>query len=228
MLDIAGQELPIIVRRNAQAKGYRLRYDAARAELRLTMPERGRLRAALDWAATQQGWVLAQMEAAPECVRLIPGARVPVEGVERVIVWDRTAPRAPLLEAGRIVLGGPEETVPARLIRWLKARALDRLRAETFDMAEGAGLTVASVSVGDPRGRWGSCASSGAIRYSWRLILAPADVRRAIVAHEVAHRLHMDHSPAFHAAHRDLLGEDPASARHWLRAHGRALHQIMM
>ena len=123
MLDFAGRAMPIIVRRHAQAKGYRLRYDAARAELRLTMPVRGRLRAALDWAATQQGWVRAQMEAAPDVVRLLPGAVVPVEGVEREIVWDRTAPRAPVLEAGRILLGGPEETVPSRLIRWLKARA---------------------------------------------------------------------------------------------------------
>tara|TARA_B110001454_G_scaffold214247_1_gene233738 strand:+ start:3216 stop:3902 length:687 start_codon:yes stop_codon:yes gene_type:complete len=226
VVQVAGQALPIIVRRHAQAKGYKLRYDAARAELRLTMPARGRMRAALDWAASQKDWVLAQMDAAPEWVRLLPGAHVPVEAVERVIVWDRTAPRAPRLEERSIVLGGPEETVGPRLVRWLKSHALERLRAETYDMAEGAGLKVASVAVGDPRGRWGSCASSGAIRYSWRLILAPPDVRRATVAHEVAHRLHMDHSPAFHAAHRDLLGEDPAPARRWLREHGRALHRF--
>lgn len=218
--------MPIIVRRHAQAKGYKLRYDAARCELRLTMPARGRLRAALDWAESQQGWILAQLDTAPALVRLVPGAIVPVEGTEREIVWEHACLRKPRLEYARIVLGGPEETVAPRVIRWLKALALERLRAETYDMAEGAGLTVASVAVGDPRGRWGSCASSGAIRYSWRLILAPPDVRRATVAHEVAHRLHMDHSPAFHAAHRDLLGEDPASARQWLREHGLALHRF--
>ncbi|MDQ4421768.1 DUF45 domain-containing protein [Sphingobium sp. DEHP117] len=226
VLRVAGRELPVIVLRNARAKGYRLRYDTARSELRLSIPARGRLRNALDWAATQEEWIGAQLEKAPALVRLVPGAVVPVEGLERVIVWDRAAPRKPHLEDARIVLGGPEETVAPRLIRWLKALALERLRAETYDMADGAGLTVASVSIGDPRGRWGSCASSGAIRYSWRLILAPAEVRRAIVAHEVAHRLHMDHSPAFHAAHKDILGEDPAPARQWLRKHGGALHRF--
>lgn len=225
-LDIAGRVLPVIVRRHPQAKGYKLRYDAVKAELRLTIPVRGRLRAALDWASGQGDWVATQMAVSPDLVRLLRGATLPVEGVNREIIWDRAYSRTPRLEKGRVTVGGPEESVSARIVRWLKNRALETLRAETYDMAEGAGLSIASVSIGDPRGRWGSCSSSGAIRYSWRLILVPADVRRATVAHEVAHRLHMDHSPAFHAAHADLLGEDPAPAREWLRKHGAALHRF--
>jgi predicted metal-dependent hydrolase len=80
------------------------------------------------------------------------------------------------------------------------------------------------VSIGDPKGRWGSCASSGAIRYSWRLILTPGFVRRATVAHEVAHRVHMNHGARFHALVRQLYGEDPTPARAWLRRHGAQLH----
>ena len=82
------------------------------------------------------------------------------------------------------------------------------------------------MSIGDPRARWGSCSANGDIRYSWRLILAPPDVLEATVAHEVAHRLHMDHSPAFHAAVRRLLGRDPSAERAWLRAHGRELYWL--
>ncbi|HVJ02987.1 MAG TPA: M48 family metallopeptidase, partial [Sphingomonas sp.] len=82
------------------------------------------------------------------------------------------------------------------------------------------------VSIGDPRGRWGSCASSGAIRYSWRLILAPQHVRRATVAHEVAHRIHMNHSPAFHRLVALLYEADPTPAREWLRRNGAMLHRV--
>ena len=53
----------------------------------------------------------------------------------------------------------------------------------------------------------------GAIRYSWRLILAPPDARRYVVAHEVAHRVHMDHGPQFKALERELFGGDVAAAR---------------
>ena len=96
---------------------------------------------------------------------------------------------------------------------------------ETAEFALLAGVAVSKVSVADPKARWGSCASSGAIRYSWRLILAPAWVRRSTVAHELAHLLHMDHSPAFHAAHARIYGEDPRPARAWLKAHGAGLHR---
>ncbi len=121
-------------------------------------------------------------------------------------------------------VGGPREQLPARVLRFLRAYALEVVEAETYELAHAHQISVANVGVGDPKGRWGSCASSGAIRYSWRLILAPADVRRATVAHEVAHRVHMNHGAAFHALAADLNGSDPGPARRWLRAHGTALH----
>src|SRR3546814_3895389 len=71
------------------------------------------------------------------------------------------------------------------LVTGVQTCALPILSEETAFYAGRAGVIVSQVTVGDPRGRWGSCAASGAIRYSWRLILAPDHVRRATVAHEV-------------------------------------------
>jgi predicted metal-dependent hydrolase len=130
------------------------------------------------------------------------------------------------IEPERVVTGGPGEMVEGRLLRWLKRHALEILTAETKEFAQKAGVTVDRVGVGDPRSRWGSCSSSGAIRYSWRLILAPDWVRRATVAHEVAHRVHMNHGAAFHALVEQLLGTDPAPARAWLRREGASIHRI--
>jgi predicted metal-dependent hydrolase len=129
------------------------------------------------------------------------------------------------LQGDRLTLGGAAESVGARVQRWLIARARAVLETESQELARDHGLIVASVGVGDTRSRWGSCASSGAIRYSWRLILCPPEVRRATVAHELAHLLHMDHSPAFHAAHKRIYGADPRPAREWLRVHGAGLHR---
>ena len=112
----------------------------------------------------------------------------------------------------------------ARVLRWLKREALRVLDAETRAVAAQAGVTVGKVSVGDARSRWGSCSAAGDIRYSWRLVLAPAFVLRSTVAHEVAHRVHMNHGPAFKALERELLGESPAVAREWLRANGAKLY----
>jgi predicted metal-dependent hydrolase len=123
-----------------------------------------------------------------------------------------------------LACGGPREGFEARIARWLAREALRLLTEETAHYAGKAGVTVARVAVGDPKARWGSCSSSGAIRYSWRLLLAPAVVRRSTVAHEVAHRVHMHHGPDFHALVADLFEGDPDEARQWLRRDGAALH----
>src|SRR5205085_12520045 len=104
--------------------------------------------------------------------------------------------------------------------------ALDTLSKETSEAAGRAGVTLKAVAVGDANTRWGSCSSTGRIRYSWRLILAPPEVRRYVVAHEVAHLVHMDHGPKFKALERRLFGAGLAEAKAALRRIGPRLRRI--
>ena len=136
------------------------------------------------------------------------------------------ARRGVTLARDELRVGGPAESLGPAVERWLRSLARDRLSTATAAIAADAGVTVRSVSVGDPVSRWGSCSSSGAIRFSWRLILAPPEVLRFVVAHEVAHRLHMDHSPAFKAAEERLFGGPVAAARSELRRLSPALRAI--
>jgi predicted metal-dependent hydrolase len=112
------------------------------------------------------------------------------------------------------------------VIRWLKREAKVLLDTETREYAAKIGVSIGSVGIGDPVSRWGSCAASGDIRYSWRLILMPDFVRRATVAHEVAHRVHMNHSAAFHSLVATLFEDDPTRANRWLRDYGAAVHWV--
>ncbi|MDZ7894369.1 MAG: YgjP-like metallopeptidase domain-containing protein [Sphingobium sp.] len=196
------------------------------AKCGLPVPPRASLKKAIVWARGHEEWVRGQMESAPEQIALIPGAIFLLEGRDVQIRWSASAPRTPDLRGDELHVGGPAEGVEARVLRWLKARALRQLTQDTMMLAEREDLRVAKVGIGDPRGRWGSCTAQGVIRYSWRLILAPPDVRMSTVAHELAHIDHMDHSPAFHARHRAILGRDPGPARAWLKAHGARLQAI--
>lgn len=204
----------------------RLRVDHGSGMLKLTMPWRHSAKAALDWVAGQRRWIERQLASAPPSIALRNGTSVPVEGVERRIAHDPAARRGVRIEAEQLLVGGAAESVPAAVERWLRALARERLSAEAAAIAAAAGVTIRSVSVGDPASRWGSCSCSGAIRFSWRLILAPPDVLRFVVAHEVAHRLHMDHSPAFKAAEERLFGEPVAAARSELRRLGPSLRAV--
>jgi predicted metal-dependent hydrolase len=131
-----------------------------------------------------------------------------------------------VLERGRLVVGGPADGLASRIERFLRSRAKAVLGEETRRLAERLERPVAAVSVRDTASRWGSCTASGRIAYSWRLILAPAEVRRYVVAHEVAHLAHMDHGAAFWRLTAELYGGDVAPVRRWLKRHGASLHWI--
>jgi predicted metal-dependent hydrolase len=214
------------IRRSAQAKVMRLRVDHRTGAVLLTVPKRLSLKRALAWAAEQRDWIERQVASVPPRASIEPGGSVPLHGVPHHIDWAAERPRAVRVEEGRIVTGGPADTLEARLLRWLKRHALELLTRETQEYAAKAGVTVDRVGVGDPISRWGSCSTSGTIRYSWRLILAPDHVRRATVAHEVAHRVHMNHGPSFHALVAELFEADPTPARAWLRREGAGLHRF--
>ena len=81
------------------------------------------------------------------------------------------------------------------------------------------------VTIRDTRSRWGSCAPNGNLSFSWRLVMAPMDVLDYVVAHEVSHLRHMDHSPAFWET-VNSLGVDPEAGRKWLNANGERLMRV--
>jgi predicted metal-dependent hydrolase len=216
----------VTLRVSPRARRLRLRVDPRTRAVMLTVPRRVSRRQALAWAADHAEWIAAQLAALPPALAFAPGALVPLYGAPHRLDWDPARPRRIERGEGRLVAGGPLEGLELRLLRWLKAHARDLLDRETREFGALAGVMASRIGVGDPVSRWGSCSSSGAIRYSWRLILAPEFVRRATVAHEVAHLVHLHHGPDFHALVATLLGADPAPARRWLRREGAALHRM--
>ena len=225
LVTAGGQDWPLRLVRHAAARRYRLVFDATRGELRLTVPRRASERQALAWAREQHDWIAAQVARDKGPIAVVAGAHVPVRGAIRRIHWDAALPRKVADNGDCLTLGGPAETIGPRLARWLKSEALALLDTESRALAAAHGISVTNVAVGDPRSRWGSCAADGRLRYSWRLILAPDEVRRATVAHEVAHRVHMHHGPEFHALVDELNGGAVDAARRWLKANGRDLHR---
>lgn len=225
-LKVAGLDAPVLVRLrpSSRARTMRLRFDVSGAGFSLSFPTRVGKRRALLWAGSQGEWIRATLSAAPPALRLAPGTVIPLRGLPHRLA-DGPG-RGVVAGEGVITVGGPAELFQRRVLRWLRSEALNALSERTLHYAARAGVSVGRVSVGDPVSRWGSCSSTGSIRYSWRLILAPDHVLDATAAHEVAHRVHMDHSPAFHALVERISDSDPSAARLWLRRNGAALHRI--
>jgi predicted metal-dependent hydrolase len=214
----------IEVVRKPAARRMRLVVDSKTGQIKLVLPQLASIGPALDWARGHRAWIEAQLAKLPDPWPITPSMLIPFAGRDLWLDWAEHHPRTPKVVDDGIRVGGPRALLASRMLRWLRREALTLLDKETREFAAIAGVTLGRVGVGDPRSRWGSCAPAGDIRYSWRLILAPDDVRRATVAHEVAHRTHMDHSAAFHAEVKRLFGRDPKAERQWLRQNGARLH----
>ena len=183
-------------------------------------------RAALDWVGKQADWVEKQISLIQPAEPFHPDAIIPFRGGSIRLQWDSNLPRSPRLADGVLGCGGPLEAFPARIERFLRAEARAALSEATQVAARKAGVAVRSVSVGDAATRWGSCSVNGDLRYNWRIVLAPPHLLEWLVAHEVAHRRHMNHGAAFHSLEASLYGRDVAAARAELRALGPRLKRI--
>lgn len=67
--------------------------------------------------------------------------------------------------------------------------------------------------------RWGSCAYSGNLNFSSKLLLAPTHIMDHIIIHELAHLKEMNHGPRFW---KWVAKADPDYRKHeaWLHTHG--------
>ena len=176
----------------------------------------------------QQGcaaWVAARLAALPGAVAFADGVEVPLNGQPARI---RHVPRGrggAWLEAGEIRVAGEPEFLPRRVADFLRAEARRRLAPLAVAKAASAGLTPRRVTVKDTRSRWGSCTADGTVMFSWRLVMAPPEVQDYVVAHEIAHLRHMDHSRQFWALTAQLTPHRRTAAA-WLTANGAGLLRV--
>ena len=223
-IELAGRTLPIELSRHARARRLTLRLAPDGSAVKITLPRWCRSQDAIAFAQVRKVWLEAQLAKVPAAVDPLARGTLRYRGRELAIDWQARAPRRPELAENRLTVGGPVTTLGPRLRRWLEGEALQLLGADLAHYCAAAGVPVPQLRLTRAGRRWGSCSTKGIVRVNWRLAMAPDFVRRSVVAHEVAHLVHFDHSPAFHALLAQLYEGEIAAADAWLKAHGRALY----
>jgi predicted metal-dependent hydrolase len=228
-LEVAGA--PVRLKVNRRARRVSLRLDRTKREIVATAPSQRRLPEAAAFARERAGWIAERIAELPAAQPLHPGMTLMVFGepvaLEHGSGRARWRPAADGLPA-RITAMGEGEGYARAVTLILKHRALAVLAERTLTYAAMLGAPEPKVSVADAKGRWGSCrpgvrGGPPAIRYSWRLALAPFEVADYVAAHECAHLLELNHGPRFWAHVRSLVG-DERPHRAWLRSEGAKLH----
>ena len=223
-ITLAGRRLPIEIKRHPRARRLTLRLAPDGSAVRITLPKWCASKEAIAFAHARAAWLEDQLAKVPEAHDPVAAGKLAYRGDDIAIDWQAKAPRRPLLGDGKLTLGGPRDTLERRLQRWLETEAASLFAEDAAHYCARAELPAAEVRLTRAKRRWGSCSSEGVLRLNWRLVMAPDFVRRSVVAHEVAHLVHFDHSPAFHALLDRLFEGEIEAANRWLSRHGRTLY----
>ncbi len=181
-------------------------------------------------------WILshaseAMLEAAPK--RFVSGETLPYLGRNVRLVVESADARSPRVRfdhwrfrvAVPETLNGDEryERVRRAVVGWYRDRAAERLPdvVELWWPRLGRGK-MSQILVRDQRQRWGSCAPDGTLRFNWRAMMLKPALIEYVVAHELAHLTHRNHSTDFWALLSQVM-PDAQQRRNRLREAGRTL-----
>lgn len=114
------------------------------------------------------------------------------------------------------------DAVKKALWQWYRSQAMDILSSKTDALVRQIGRSYAGVRLRRTKTKWGHCTAAGVIQYNWQIMAAPEAVIDYLVAHEVSHLVHPNHSQRFWR-HVEALYPGYREHRAWLKARGHTL-----
>jgi len=211
--------------RHPRARRLKLKVDLLSGQVILTAPRyasRAQTQAFLEENAL---WVQEQQLRLTPAQPFAPGLALTLFGEPVVLLHDPALRGLGRLENGALTIGGAPDMFARRCMATIRALAQQRFSVWADEYAARLGLPPTLIRVKDTRSRWGSCSWRGGISLSWRLAMAPLDVAHYVVAHEVAHRIELNHGPRFWALVQQLVGP-VTQQRNWLVQKGYLLHRV--
>jgi predicted metal-dependent hydrolase len=215
-------DFTVLVKPVARARNLTLRYNLKKSCFVVSGPKRASRKSLTEFVAAHHTWMQQQIRSIPKAPSIIEDGFITIEGIPRKIIHSEATGVHVSLLADTVMVACRAERLPRALQRFIVQHAEKLISELAHEKAERIGKRITKITLRDTSSRWGSCASDGSLSFSWRLIMAPFDVIDYVVAHEVAHLQHFDHSPDFWALCREL-SENYTMSKHWLKLNGAQL-----
>ncbi len=190
----------------------------------VSLPKRVTMEAARKFVRSELNWIEGVFENIEPPVKFEEGAVVPIRGKDHRICHQAQSGAPVSIETGVIFVSGGKEHLARRLTDWLKKNARSRISERAEYYAAKAGVRYGRITIRDQKSRWGSCSSTGNLNFSWRLYLMPDKALDYVVAHEIAHIRHMNHSPEFWALVARICPHMDESRR-WMKKNAGRFHK---
>lgn len=228
VLIVDDQQFPIVYRHNKRAKRFSMRVSSDYQRLSITLPSKGTYRelqrfldtSCKDWVAKHRTkWSVRT----PQAVPFLQGALFPILGRSRHLHVDTIG------ESPAIALKGDVLIIPTFLFRtnniqaFLNECLLAYMNQQSNACAAQLKTSLNRVRIKPLKSSYGICRSNKTITYASKLVFAPLDVIDYVCAHEVAHLLEMNHSPAFWSVVQSLM-PNYKHPKAWLTSNGYTLN----
>ena len=223
VLQIGSRAVPLLMVHHPRARRYllRLRPDGT---VRVTIPRRGNISAARDFASRNIDWLeqqfqrLAGRPRIPDTWNL--GAEVYFRG--ELVRIEPDADGSIRFSTERLNVSDAQSDLRPAIQNHLRVLASEELPPRVLELAALYGVNVSRVTVRNQKSRWGSCSRRGTISLNWRLIQSPGFVRDYIILHEMVHRRQMNHSEKFWQEVARLC-PDYLQAERWVKQNAKML-----
>ena len=215
-------DFPLEVRKSAKAVRLSLKIDAKKRMPVLTMPIFCSEKRALKFVKEHEVWVQNALLRTPEIRHFENGEKILLFGQEVQIIHTPEI-RLTKLEDNKLLVGGDIEFLHRRVKDYIKSRAKVEFFNRSKILAQKINKELKSVAIKDTKSCWGSCSSLRNINYNWRIALAPEFVIDYLMAHEVSHLKHQDHSLQFWSCVKKLC-PDMEHGNTWLKKFGKNLN----
>lgn len=200
-----------------------LRIDSKERIPVLSVPRFCSQRRAVKFVNDNMDWILQSLAKLPEIKNFCDGDTISLFG-QSVTISHRPQEKGGVwLENGLLCVSGDSQFLHRRIRDYIRRRAADEFYLRSKKLAEQIGCKLNGVVIKDTKSRWGSCSSLNNINYSWRIALAPDFVINYLMAHEVSHLKHRDHSDSFWKCVANLCPEW-SKGNSWLRRNGKTLY----
>jgi hypothetical protein len=219
---------------------YRLRRNRRTRRPGLEVSRRDGLVVSVPWRAREEivpgllhqwaDWLVAKLDEYDAwdgpCVReYATGTELLVLGRSRRLQLKATAARergwrAELGDDRLVLHMAPDRILTPQpvIAQYLRGLAREHLPGRVEHWAARVGRRPSRVLIGERTTRWGSCSPAGTLSFCYRLVMAPPEVIDSIVAHEVCHLRHLDHSRRFWSL-LDEVCPHHRRCRDWLNRH---------
>lgn len=199
-----------------------LRIDSKKRKAILTMPYLCSKKKAYEFIASKQEWIEKHLADLPKTKDFEDKETISLFGKPIQICHLPNSLKSAYTENNTLYIGGDIAFLHRRVKDFIKKEAKKNFLKISRELATQINCKIENVQIKDTKSRWGSCSSLNNINYSWRIALAPDYVINYLMAHEVSHLKHKDHSYRFWRCVKELY-PDATKGKNWLKTNGKSL-----